>query len=34
VVAVELPKLKAAFQALQEQHPMPEKAANPDFDPF
>jgi uncharacterized protein with HEPN domain len=34
VVAVELPKLKAAFQALQAEHPMPDQAASTDFDPF
>ncbi|MFP6773679.1 MAG: HepT-like ribonuclease domain-containing protein [Alphaproteobacteria bacterium] len=34
VIAAELPKLKAAFQALQKDHPLPERAAGPDFDPF
>ncbi len=34
VVVVELPKLEAAFQTLQAEHPMPDKAAGPDFDPF
>ena len=34
VIATELPKLKAGFQALQKDHPLAEKAVDPDFDPF
>ena len=34
VIAAELPKLKAAFQALRKDHPLPERDANPDYDPF
>ena len=34
VVALDLPALKAAFRALQKEHPPPERSPDPDFDPF
>lgn len=33
-VAKELPKLKAAFLVLQQDHPLPERITDPGFDPF
>ena len=34
VVEKELPKLKAAFDALAIEHPLPKKETDADFDPF
>jgi len=34
VVAIELPKLKSAFKALEAEHPLPKKETDADFDPF
>lgn len=34
VVENELPKLKAAFDALEIEHPLPKKETDSDFDPF
>lgn len=34
VVEKELPKLKAAFEALEAEYPLPKKETDVDFDPF
>ena len=34
VDAIELPKLKSAFKALEAEHPLPKKETDADFDPF
>jgi uncharacterized protein with HEPN domain len=34
VVAIELPKLKAAFKTLEAEHPLPKKETDTSFDPF
>ena len=34
VVEKELPKLKAAFEALEIKYPLPKKETDPGFDPF
>jgi uncharacterized protein with HEPN domain len=34
VVAIELPKLKLAFETLEAKHPLPKKETDAGFDPF